>query len=283
MEGQYFRLLLIHWALAVISLPFTASASLLGKRLVLKLYSTVGQTVLVGVFAALFAVVAAVIGTDPGSSLVWLSHLQNLNLLNVILPVLHAQGLMHSDNLVIHAAIQMFSVFGWLSSIILAWMMGWSRRITYHWKLTNENANGWQRTANTLARSMYIQPILKEDGTASELNALSSWRGFRDFSWSTLKDAFGLETVGLEIALLKWGTAWLRPLHAVIMLVEDKVMSGGEDAFAQVLHPFGVELGDLTRFMPGTGGLSERQIAQIDHDPTILARAAQGSAAQLRV
>lgn len=269
-ERTYFRLHKLHWMLAILTLPFMASASLLGKRLLLKLYSTTGQMALTGAFASLFAVAAYMIGAEPGTSLLWLSALKSWNLLSFLFGA-DLSWLLPQDAMLSHAIYQFFSFFGLLSAVLLSWMMMWPARIKHQWAATAEGPEGWRRVRTVFWKSLYIQPVRDDKGTLiSEINAFASWAQFKTFARLILLSGKSIQAVGIEIAFLKWSTAWSAPMHQVTLLVEDKLMSGGDDVLAKALGPHGVTTGDLTRYLPGTAGLSDQEIARIHEEEAII-------------
>jgi len=246
-------------------LPVLATTGILGKRLVLKFYSTIGQTIIVGLLAALLGGVALALGSDTSVSLTWLSAILNFNLLDPTnigwAHTLIAQGG------VLGAVIQLFSPFGIASSYMLALIMtlvSGSRRLRKEAKAAGKPRPGFLR-AMWMSLRQKVHIIEGKDGKPRKV---SIWRAGLETAFSPTKYGLSsLHMVGLEIEVFKWLASFMGPLNDVVLKIEDSsrvsVISAGDQALGMITQPLGFDVGDAVSVIPGTRGLGMQEIQQI--------------------
>jgi hypothetical protein len=233
--------------LKLILLPFFITASLLNKRLILLLYSTVGKYLLICVLSAGVAFAAYLLGYDAAHSAEWLGYILKFNLLEFIgsgIDKVFNTGLKDWLHLIAEAGglkgaiIQIFSIFGILNSLMLGFIM------TY---------TGW----------------VKKTRSGSGLGIFRAMTySIKDRNmWSAVKKSMmGIHFVGAEIEGFKLIGEFHETAEELILKIEGRhgVIGLGNEFSSNVLSPLGMDLDGLT--VPWTQGMTMDDIGRLNQE-----------------
>lgn len=220
--------------LQAFALPFFATSALLSKRLALMMYSAIGSTIIIGVAGTILTLTVG-----PSASVTSLSMFLNMNLLELTGWV-SASSLAHGG--IASEGVRLFSVFGILSSLMLAVVMNYFGR-----------AKMYRKQGVGFIRSFYI--------SSTDLANPNTWKQAGGSAFGLT----GIHMVGLEIAVFKWLGSFWEPINHLVMSIEGEegVIGAGQQFTHRLLSPFGVETGQITSFFSGTGGLSQTELQDV--------------------